>query len=198
MAEGILKTEGYLPRLLKKPLYHRFNKDLAMALLLDELKEYGDVPNPLTQFYFWNRTRRHVAMSSWGIFLGKTHIFAPYLDHDVYQFLTGLPPDYLIDKRFHQETIEEVFPEYEYIPYEDKQIPSRPSHWFENWSQLWRLGAYERTASSIHGVCNPWFFYSRMLISCLSKSFYDQSKSMFQPLIYLTELLNAHSSTKKW
>jgi asparagine synthase (glutamine-hydrolysing) len=77
----------------------------ALERIAVELQRYADATNPSTMFFFWNRTRREIALAPFGLLSGVETCFCPYLDHDVFDFLTSLPPEITIDRSFHSETI---------------------------------------------------------------------------------------------
>ncbi len=113
-------AEPVLQRLLTPAFYRRVSPELAIARLTEELKRHSDSPNPLRSFYFWNRTRRAVALVPFGI-LKDFQVHTPYLDHDLYDFLTSLPPEIVLDHQLHTETIQVAYPHYKDIPFEEKK-----------------------------------------------------------------------------
>lgn len=115
--------ESVLGRLLAPAFYQSVGHDLAVARLTAELKRHADSPNPVRSFYFWNRTRRAVALLPFGV-LKDFQVHTPYLDHDLYDFLTSLPPEIVLDHQLHTETIQTAYPRYQAIPYEQKEAGS--------------------------------------------------------------------------
>lgn len=120
LSEKILGPEGYLSSMLKPKYYAKFSRKLAKQALIDELKKHAETPNPVSQYYFWNRTRRNIALSTWRLLANGNHVLAPYLDGELYDFLSSLPASYTKDKKFHTETISSDFPNHAFIPYEKK------------------------------------------------------------------------------
>lgn len=115
--------EAVLRRLLTPAFYRSVGHDLAVARLTMELKRHADSPNPVRSFYFWNRTRRAVALLPFGL-LKSFQVHTPYLDHDLYDFLASLPPEIVLDHQLHTETIQTAYPRYQAIPYEQKEAGS--------------------------------------------------------------------------
>ncbi|MCK4882488.1 MAG: hypothetical protein KAS92_05655 [Candidatus Omnitrophica bacterium] len=114
---------------LNKEFYKKVSVDIATVHLVEELKKYKDEPNPVGSFYFWNRTRREVALAPYRIFGNIATVYSPYLDHEVYDFLSTLDASLLLDHTFHTETIERAYPQYASIPFEDKNVSGGdPSH----------------------------------------------------------------------
>ena len=136
LANEIIEDEGNWPKYLTRSAYKRFNRDLAIDLLVAELKVHANAPNPVGQFFFWNRTRRNIALCSWKILSKKCHVFAPYLDSDLYEFLSSLPAEYFLDHMFHQRVIEEHYPAYAQLPYESEQVDSQPNKYVTNCYEL--------------------------------------------------------------
>ena len=127
LAEHVLGSEGYLPWLLKPDFYSRWRRSLAVERLAAELALHANTPNPVAQFYFWNRTRREISLSPWGVIGDPPQVLAPYLAMDVYDLLSGLPATYFLDHNFHSEVIEQFYPEYAAIAYARKKRPEKRS-----------------------------------------------------------------------
>lgn len=85
--------------------------------LVAELRRHEKSPNPVSSFYFWNRTRRGIALAPFGLGRGVAKVLAPYLDADLFDFLASLSAEIMWDRTFHSETIEKAFPEHADIPY---------------------------------------------------------------------------------
>jgi hypothetical protein len=118
LAENILPYEGYLPIMLTPTAYRKWNREAAINHLMIELQKYSGSANPVGQFYFWNRTRREIALNPWAILTDPCHVFAPYLCEEVYDFLAALPASNFLDHTFHSETIRRFYPEYAHLPFQ--------------------------------------------------------------------------------
>lgn len=90
-------------------------QELAHQRIIRTLRRYENATNPMTMFFFWNRTRREIALQSFGILRGVTQCLCPYLDHEVFDFAISLPPD--IQNNFHHDAIQRAYPKYADIPY---------------------------------------------------------------------------------
>ena len=110
-------SETVIAEILPPDHYKRFGRDLATAHICEELKRHAGRPNPVSSFYFANRTRREIALSPYRLLLGIEKVFSPYLDYDLYDFLTSLPAGMLIEHDFHTEAIHRAFPAYSDIPF---------------------------------------------------------------------------------
>ena len=102
----------------------RLGHDRAVARLTGELARHAGAPNPIGSFFFWNRTRREISLQSYGIMNQSVEVLAPYLDHDLFDFLSSLPAAMLLDRKFHGDTIRRGFPEYNDVRYEDRSVRS--------------------------------------------------------------------------
>jgi asparagine synthase (glutamine-hydrolysing) len=91
--------------------------DEALERIAVELQRYEEATNPCTMFFFWNRTRREIALAPFSILAGVETCFCPYLDHELYDFLTSLPPEITIDRAFHTDTIALAHPSAQSVPY---------------------------------------------------------------------------------
>jgi asparagine synthase (glutamine-hydrolysing) len=134
VADGIIaelgvSTEAYLARVVN-PTAHAGARERAVARIAAELDRHLDAPDPIKSFNFWNRIRRELALVPYGLMKRIPTVYTPYLDHDLYDFLMGLPADVLTpdlktwDKSFHSEAIARAFPQYRELPYENKLAPT--------------------------------------------------------------------------
>jgi asparagine synthase (glutamine-hydrolysing) len=112
--------EGFNKSVLKPEFQRRIGFEIAVQRLAKELMRHADAVNPLLSFVLWNRTRRGVSQIPLSILGHIPTIHCPYLDRDLYTFLTGLPPDYLLDNKLHDAVIARAYPQYARLPYEDK------------------------------------------------------------------------------
>lgn len=120
LADTLLGEEGYIPTFLSKENYKNFCRERAVQHLANELERHADAPNPVSSFYFWNRTRRCIALSPFRLFPQSIKIITPYLENDVFDFLTSLPAEVLDGGNFNGETIAFSFPKYADIPYDEE------------------------------------------------------------------------------
>jgi asparagine synthase (glutamine-hydrolysing) len=122
LAEVILGDDSYL-RVLLRPRWHRpVGRALAVERLRAELGRHRGAANPVGSFFFWNRTRRGVALSPFALVRRRCFVIAPYLHPDVYGVLASLPAAMLLDHTFHTETIARSYPDFAHVGYEDKSV----------------------------------------------------------------------------
>lgn len=116
---GNVVTERALARLVAPHLHVELSRERAVARLEREIATHLEAVNPIASFYFWNRTRREIALHPYGLQRAST-TFAPYLDRDVFDFLCSLPPELTIDRTLHSDAIATAFPAYADIGYEQR------------------------------------------------------------------------------
>lgn len=109
--------------LLKGGLKVCLDRHVAKARLSRELARHLDAPNPVGSFIFWNRTRREIALAPYGLLTGVPNVYAPFLDHELFDFLRTLPSSMVMDHRFHDDTIARAYPDHARIPYLDTAAP---------------------------------------------------------------------------
>lgn len=112
--------EGFNQTVLKRSFYKRATVPMAITRMVDELKVHAGASNPMLSFNFWNRTRRMVSQIPYSILSHIPLVHCPYLDHDLYDFITGLDARLLLDNKLHDEAIRRAYPKYAHLPYEDK------------------------------------------------------------------------------
>jgi asparagine synthase (glutamine-hydrolysing) len=110
------------------PYYYdqrRFPRIDAVAAVRRELERHRGAANPIGSYFMWNRTRSAVGASTFSLLRphGQTTL-APFLDRDLWPFLSSLPADTLVDHRLHRETIAISYPQFTDIPYFEKSMKS--------------------------------------------------------------------------
>ena len=124
-----VRSEDALRRVIRREFLTAVSREAAVDRLARELESHGAVPDPIKSFNFWNRIRRELALTPFSLLRDVPTVFVPYLDHDVYDFLMGLPPTVMSPtlndgKAFHTAAIDRAFPQFATLPYEDKKAPS--------------------------------------------------------------------------
>jgi asparagine synthase (glutamine-hydrolysing) len=114
------RKEARLAKLLHANPYRRFDHDLAVEHLVAELQNHADAPNPWRSFLFWNKTLRENALVPYSMITHSAQVYSPYLDHDLYDFLTSLPANISLD--LHTETIHQAYPRFANIPYGERRV----------------------------------------------------------------------------
>ena len=125
LADALLWRRPHLPSLLSDDWRARLARDVAVRRLQAELERHLDAPNPIMSYIFWNRCRREIALFSASFYGDEVETICPYLDHDVFDYLTSLPHAVFRGGSFHAETVRRAFPEYAHIPFEPQGSPFR-------------------------------------------------------------------------
>jgi asparagine synthase (glutamine-hydrolysing) len=126
-----------------------FPFEAAYARVRRELERHLGAVNPIGSYYFWNRVRRGIGASSFGI-MAAHDVAVPFVDHDVFDLLTSLPVDMFADRTFHTQSIHRAFPQFSHIPFESKRKTpaSNPrGYLLRNWLKL--LGHVTRHGASV-------------------------------------------------
>jgi asparagine synthetase B (glutamine-hydrolysing) len=120
LAEDFLlpRYAATLDRVLAQRLRATLSRERARERVAAELATHAGAANPIGSFCFWNRTRREVALAPYAMGPSSATVYAPYLDHDLYDCLAALPAAALLDRSFHTETIRRAFPEHAGIAFE--------------------------------------------------------------------------------
>jgi len=123
LAQALLPRHERLGKMVPSEFIRRWSYERALDEVTRELERFRGAPNPLGQFYFWNRTRRETALSGWSLLARGAQVFAPFLTEEFFDFIVPLPAEYMVDQTFHTEAIALRYPEAADIPYEDKEVP---------------------------------------------------------------------------
>ncbi|MFJ9901070.1 asparagine synthetase B family protein [Streptomyces sp. NPDC091280] len=89
-----------------------WSRERALARLVRELARHADAAFPLGSFFFWNRTRRSIALATFALGDGNAVIHTPYLDHALVDHLASVPHRFLIDGTFHDQALHKAYPEH--------------------------------------------------------------------------------------
>lgn len=123
IADALLTRHGMgqssLKRVVGIKLRGILNRYVAVDQLTREVARHVNAPNPIASFFFWNRTRREIALAPYALLTGVPKVYAPYLDHDLFDFVTTLPACMLLDRKFHTDVIASNYPEFAHIQYAD-------------------------------------------------------------------------------
>jgi asparagine synthase (glutamine-hydrolysing) len=123
--------EPFLMRVIREPYREALSFDRAVDHFAAELERHVAAPDPIKSFNFWNRIRRELALVPYAMMRAVPTVYTPYLDHDLYDFLSSLPIEVMTpaisssDKSFHTEAVLRGYPRYAHIPFEDKAAPKR-------------------------------------------------------------------------
>lgn len=194
LAEVILGPEAHLAEMIRPELYAKWSRPSAVDHLIAELERYRDRPDPVGQFYFWNRTRREISTSCWGILNESRHVFAPFLSRNVYDFLANLPASYFLDRSFHTEAIARYYPAHANLPYETKGKVLAPTR-----SAREHIAGYAWDAARYCGLFpgrsrkrfNAAYFIPRIAYGLLNPAYGARFPRVFNKAIYLTQLAEA-------
>ena len=187
LAEIMLGNEDYLASMLSREARLRWPRQIAVERLVTELALYTHLPNPVGQFYFWNRTRREIALKFYSILGRDAHVFAPFLAAPVYDLLAALPAEYFLDHGFHTEAIVQNYPAYAHIPFEVKNGSPNRQNWLDlvRWTGqvtayclVGRQGSYQRRG----------FMFPRLIKGLIDPSYGMHQLNLWTMPLYLEQL----------
>lgn len=152
--------ERALQSLLTAGRYKELSYELAHGHLVKELEKHTEQVNPTTSFFFWNRTRR-VANLNNGLFPSIPNVYSPYIDHEVFDFMTSQPASMYLDYQLHTDAITRAYPQFAHLPYEKADFSRLvPSHFRQFAFEVSRYHLTRRSRSLRDG-----FMWSRLLAS---------------------------------
>jgi len=140
---GTSVSDRALERLVAPRVFRQVPRERALERLRPEVLAHAAAPNPTSSFFFWNRTRREVALSPFAVMRGLT-VYAPYLDRDVFNLLAGLPASLLMDRALHTDAIARAYPAMAGVRYEARLPDQRAAGTRRLAIQLARLVASDR------------------------------------------------------
>jgi hypothetical protein len=122
----LLDTEALLASLLVPEVAQRMPRGLAVARMAGELGRHERAANPLASFLFWNRDRREIALSPFVLLRGVPRVYAPYVDHDLYDLMAAQSSKHVVaGSAFHTDAIALAFPRFAGLPY-GRELPPAP------------------------------------------------------------------------
>jgi hypothetical protein len=198
LAEVLLgNNEPILAKVFPYHLYRQMGRECAIEHLTNELARHGDAPNPIGSFYFWNRTRREIALCPYGLLADMPLVYSPYLDHDLYDLLAGLPAETLLDHRLHTEAIQRAYPRYADIPFEDKSAQLMDSR-EENWRFVMQLAQCVRGSKRWRSKLMRNSYVLPRLFRCLIDRQYGETTGWITPLLLYLFQLERLSDREIW
>jgi asparagine synthase (glutamine-hydrolysing) len=118
---GTTMSERALRKVLAPDFYREVPRERALVRLQTEVARHAEAANPIGSFFLHNRTRREIALAPYALMRGIT-AYAPYLDRDLFDFLSSLPAELLMDRTLHTEAIARAWPQHANVPYERKGL----------------------------------------------------------------------------
>ncbi len=188
IADDVLDDEGSLGKMIGVENQQKYSRELAVKTFAAELEKHKDANNPLAQFSLWNLSRRSGGASSWMLLHRNCNVIAPFLDPEVYEFLTSLPVEYFYDHTFHTKAISQFYPEYAHVPYENKNAPGRQVTKLEAVVQSTKMLFYYLKNLGNGSMIRDGFIIPRTIKSILFKSYYYQENSIHYMPIYLNDI----------
>ena len=188
LAASLLGNEKYFRQVLPPVWYERFGRDSAVDRLITELQQHADAPNPLASFYVYNRTRRVTALPPTTLFSPHAKVWCPYLDADVWDFLSSLGPELLESSEifsFHDDAIHRAYPKFADIPFSAKwgAKPRRRSY------DLRTVAEMAISVARMRGIpLRDAYIWPRLIRGLVDPSFTANASDLTSLVSYLAEL----------
>lgn len=103
--------------------------------LVQELSKYRSDINPMAQFFFWNRSRRSIAISSIRYLSGQSTAFMPFMQKNLVDFLFTLPVEQYFSNCFHSDTIQQLMPASRALAFSQQQVAGSQLN-YRQWQRL--------------------------------------------------------------
>lgn len=195
LAEDFLQNEYGGVRYLKPKLARLLSRERAIHRLSVEAARFAGAPNPVVAFTFWNRTRRAVSLLPHGVWNRSVQVLTPFLDHTLFDFLIGLPMEFVGDYTFHAETIRRHYPSLAHIPFVSGPC-QRPS----NGSPIFRKMALDLLTHGLRSIPSSYVSF-RHVLPRLMRAIIDPSYSpsvlwLGPSMLYGLELENCSTAYK--
>lgn len=113
-------SERYLSRVLTRIAYREAGPDVFVQRIAEDLARHAGAPYPFGSWRLFGRGRRSVVVTQYGYLRRLRAVYSPFMDHEVFDFLSSLPWTLLADQQFHTDAIHRAFPEYRHIPFAPK------------------------------------------------------------------------------
>lgn len=124
-------NEAFLHSVVRPKWRESLSLERAIDRLAQELTLHQHAADPVKSFNFWTRIRRELALTPYALMRDIKTVYSPYLDYELYDFLSSLPPEVMSpaltasDKSFHSDAVTRGYPRYAHIPFEEKNAPQR-------------------------------------------------------------------------
>lgn len=110
-------SEASLRWLVGEDAYRRMPIEGSITKFVDSCRVFRDHPRGYTLWTFYTRTTRMVGLAPYHIFRDIATVYAPYLDRDVFEFMTAIPAEIVRTGHFHDDAIARAYPEFASLPY---------------------------------------------------------------------------------
>jgi hypothetical protein len=151
-------SEEALAPLLSVTSFRDCGRERVLQRVEAELRLLAETPHPLAAWLLNSRTRREIAMMPWLLCSEITPFYAPYLDEDLVDFLSGLPAEMFTRGGFHRAVVAQGYPQWAQLPYLVKSgSDGPPVTKFEAVQSIAELNAYAaRRLPALLGMTSRW------------------------------------------
>jgi asparagine synthase (glutamine-hydrolysing) len=140
----VAAEDAFLRQILARDFLEAMPAGRLIDRLADELAAHQGQPNPVGSFFFWNRMRREIALAPFGV-LREFAAHTPFLDEELYEFLSALAAEFLLEQPLHDAVLRREFPEHADVPFAKARAGAQPPR--PNAADLLDLGRYVAAGS---------------------------------------------------
>ncbi|MFK7961831.1 MAG: asparagine synthase-related protein [Phycisphaerales bacterium] len=94
-------------------------------LLQAEMAQHLDRPNPVSSFWFWNRTRRAVSVAATGLYGSGVDVVFPFADTDLWSLGMSVPGERMIGQHLQRQMLERDHPDAMILPFANSDFSLR-------------------------------------------------------------------------
>lgn len=110
-------NERFLRRFLRRDVLAAMPLEAAVARVTEELAAHSAMPNPIASYHMEARTRHGITVTQYGYLRRLNAVLSPYLDVELYDYLSAIPWRLFADQRFHSDAIARAFPRFNHVRY---------------------------------------------------------------------------------
>jgi asparagine synthase (glutamine-hydrolysing) len=189
LVEDIAGPEEHIFGVDNKWLFPRWR---ALDKVNEEFRKHLSAVDPISSFFFWNRTRRDIGCSTFRLLrYGVRTVHTPYLDPDLTAFLAGLPPSMTGDHALHGDTIARAFPEFADVPYAKPQPP--PYAGARSYFRSVAMHSLRYLLAKPCPIIRRRKVLAQLLRSVVSSKHSAEALFLTRRIVYLTELFGSHA-----
>jgi hypothetical protein len=177
--------EALIGRVLPRAAAAESSRAVALERVARELARHAGAPNPAASFVLFHRTRRDIALLPTRVYRSIPNVVCPYLYPELFDLLYSLPPAYVVDHEFHDDTIRRAYPHVADVPYAQRapaKVDRRQQYGFalEIAGMLRKPGSMELLEGS--------YVWPRILRALVDPTFLPAISTLGPRIVYLAEL----------
>lgn len=142
------------PAIACRELNIDYSLDHVTQRVRQELEAHLGTGSPISNFYFWNRTRREIALAPFVLGRQVGTMTAPFLDFELFDFLQSIPVEIRLGHDLHTRAIGKAYPEYSHVPFHNELSTTFVRRWRRRLNHYVYLPML-RTVRSFNALVGP-------------------------------------------